>query len=173
MLVTLLGISMLVKLLQSSNAHSPMLVTLCPFIVSGIITSVDVPLYPAIVITPSFVNPHSTPFSVTPHSVQFHTTGLSLSFHRLSHPLGSLSATQYIVKLLQLENADSPMLVTLLGITMLVKLLQPLNAYLPMLVTLSGISMFVKLLQPKNAELPMLSNCEFSPNITLVNPVLS
>ena len=46
-----------------------------------------------------------------------------------------------------LENADSPMLVTLLGISMLVKLLHQENAISPMLVTLPGIVMSVKLLQ--------------------------
>jgi len=51
------------------------------------------------------------------------------------------------VKLLQPQNAEEPMLVTLSGIVILVKLLQPENAEEPMLVTLSGIVMLAKLLQ--------------------------
>ena len=43
------------------------------------------------------------------------------------------------------------MLVTLDGIVMLVKLLQPENAPTPMLVTLDGIVMLVKPLQLQNA----------------------
>ena len=39
-----------------------------------------------------------------------------------------------LVKLMQLENAESPILVTLSGISMLVKLLQFLKALLPILV---------------------------------------
>ena len=39
----------------------------------------------------------------------------------------------------QAENAEEPMLLTLLGIVTLVKLVQPLNAEEPMLVTLLGI----------------------------------
>ena len=40
-----------------------------------------------------------------------------------------------LVKLLQLLNAESPILVTLFGIVMLVKLLQPLNASCLILLT--------------------------------------
>ena len=43
------------------------------------------------------------------------------------------------------------MLVTLSGMLMLVRLLQPENAPSPMLVTLSGMLMLVSLLQPSNA----------------------
>ena len=42
-----------------------------------------------------------------------------------------------LVKLVQSENAESPILVTLSGTVTLVKLVQPLNADSPMLVTLS------------------------------------
>ena len=45
------------------------------------------------------------------------------------------------------------MLVTLTGIVMLVKLLQLLNAEAPILVKLSGIVMLVRLLQPLNAPI--------------------
>ena len=52
-----------------------------------------------------------------------------------------------LVKFLQTEKADEPMLVTLSGITILVKLLQPEKASEPMLVTPLGISILVKLSQ--------------------------
>jgi len=61
-----------------------------------------------------------------------------------------------LAKLVQPENAASSILVTLEGIVMLAKLVQPENALLPMLVTPEGIVMFAKLVQPENAELPML-----------------
>jgi hypothetical protein len=48
------------------------------------------------------------------------------------------------------------MLVTLSGIVMLVRLVQPENAPSPMLVTLSGITTLVRLVQPENAPSPML-----------------
>ena len=57
-----------------------------------------------------------------------------------------------LVKLLQRENAESPMIVTLSGIVMLVKLLQSSNARNPIVVTLFGIVMLVKSLQNLNAE---------------------
>ena len=44
------------------------------------------------------------------------------------------------------------MLATLLGISILIKLLQPENAYSPILTTLFDIFILVKLLQPENAE---------------------
>ena len=50
-------------------------------------------------------------------------------------------------RLVQLENAEDPMLVTLLPIITLVSSLQPSNAWPLMLVTLSGIVMLVRLLQ--------------------------
>ena len=49
-----------------------------------------------------------------------------------------------LVKLLQPEKAELPMLVTLFGIVMLVKLLQPWKAKLPMLVTVLGITVFLQ-----------------------------
>ena len=51
-------------------------------------------------------------------------------------------------------NAELPILVTLLGISILVKLLQPEKAEPPILVTLLGISILVKPLQPEKAEFP-------------------
>ena len=45
------------------------------------------------------------------------------------------------------ENADSPMLVTLLGMVMLVKLVHSENAAFPILLTPSGISILVKPVQ--------------------------
>jgi hypothetical protein len=61
-----------------------------------------------------------------------------------------------LVRLVQLLNALSPILVTLLGIIMLARLVQLLNAPIPMLVTLLGIVMLVRLVQPLNALIPML-----------------
>ena len=54
------------------------------------------------------------------------------------------------------ENAESPMLVTLLGIVTDVRPLQPENAPPPMLVTLLGIVIDVRPLQPLNASYAML-----------------
>ena len=48
-----------------------------------------------------------------------------------------------LVKLVQLQNADSPILVTPSGIVMLIKVLQLSNAESPMLVTPSSITTFL------------------------------
>ena len=53
-----------------------------------------------------------------------------------------------LVRPVQPENAEFPMLVTLLGIVTLVRPVQPLNAETPMLVTLLGIVTLVRLAQP-------------------------
>ena len=58
--------------------------------------------------------------------------------------------------MLVLENAASPMLVTLFGIVMLLIPEQPLNAPPPMLVTLLGIVMFSRFVQSINVVTPML-----------------
>jgi hypothetical protein len=50
------------------------------------------------------------------------------------------------------------MLVTLLGIVMLLRLVQPENAESPMLMTLSGIVMLVRLMHSENAPAPMLAS---------------
>ena len=50
-------------------------------------------------------------------------------------------------RLVQYPNAQSPMLVTLLGITTLLKLVQSANASSPILMTLLGIVTVVRLLQ--------------------------
>ncbi len=73
--------------------------------------------------------------------------------------LVTLLGISMLVKLLQPKNAYEPMLVNceLSPNVTLVKLLQLENASLPMLVTPLGISMLVKLLQPENAESPILS----------------
>ena len=57
--------------------------------------------------------------------------------------LVTLSGIVMLVKLVQLENAESPMLVTRSEIVMLVKLLQSENADSPMLVTPSSITIFL------------------------------
>ena len=56
MLVTLLAIVTLVRLVQSSNASSPMLVTGRPLIVLGMVTAPPGPLYPVMVIVPLLTN---------------------------------------------------------------------------------------------------------------------
>ena len=57
---------------------------------------------------------------------------------------------------MQSLNALSPILRTLLGISILFKFVQFLNTEPPILVTLFGISILVKLVQPLNAEEPIL-----------------
>ena len=69
----------------------------------------------------------------------------------------TLSGIVILVKLLQPENTEWPILVTLLGIVTPVKLLQPSNAEEPILVTLLPIVTLVKLLQSLNASEPILS----------------
>ena len=60
--------------------------------------------------------------------------------------LVTLEGMVMLVRPVQLENADLPMVVTLSGMVMLVRPKQPSNELLPMLVTFDGISVF---LQPK------------------------
>ena len=60
-------------------------------------------------------------------------------FQYTDHTIGFLVASQYIVRLVQLPNALSPMLVTLLPIVTLSRLEHALNAEIPMLVTPSAI----------------------------------
>ena len=61
-----------------------------------------------------------------------------------------------LVRLVQLQKAQSPMLVTLLGMVMLVRPVQPRKASPPMLVTLLGMVMLVRPVQPQKAPFPML-----------------
>ena len=61
-----------------------------------------------------------------------------------------------LVRLVQLANAKSPMLVTLTGSVILVRPAQLENAELPMLVRPAGSVMFVRLVQDWNAQSPML-----------------
>ena len=60
------------------------------------------------------------------------------------------------VKPVQLENAYSPIFVTLSGIDTLVKPVQPKNAYLPIVDTFSGIVRLVKLVQLENTSFSIL-----------------
>ena len=84
-----------------------------------------------------------------------HTTIVLISLVYTAPPTDlyfSLSvATFMTANLLQLENVLSPIVVTLLGISMLVRPVQPLNAQSPIVVTLSGISMLVRPAQRLNA----------------------
>ena len=81
----------------------------------------------------------------------------TVKFLRLTHPekeslmLVIPLPIVTLVRLLQPENAQYPMLVTLSGIVTLVRLLQSENAHSPMLVTLLGIVTLVRLLQYSNA----------------------
>ena len=118
MIVTLLGMVIEVKLLHPANALSPMLVTLLGMFV------------------------FEQPLSKVLVSVSI----IALQLFRLSYTLFPFS-TVIKVKLLQPENAELPMLVTLLGMVIEVKLLQPENAEPPILVTLLGMLIEVKLLQ--------------------------
>ena len=60
-----------------------------------------------------------------------------------------------LVRPVQLENALSPISVTLSGMTTLARLLQPSNASAPISVTLSGMTTLVRLVQKKNAPSPI------------------
>ena len=60
------------------------------------------------------------------------------------------------VRLSQNQNADFPMLFTLLGMVIEVRLLHLINALSPMLVTLLGIVMEVRLERIANAPSPIL-----------------
>lgn len=116
MLVTLSGIVILIRLVQPENAQSPMLVTLPS-------AGMTLVLQPAIKVV------------VAVSIRQFPAEWYFVFF----------SSTEMLARLPQLENAASPMLVTLFGIVMLVRLAQPKNAYSPMLVTLLGMVILVRL----------------------------
>ena len=60
-----------------------------------------------------------------------------------------------LVKPVQPLNTDSPIIVTLFGISMLVKHVQPENAEEPILITLFGSSIFAILVHPSNAAFPI------------------
>ena len=69
-------------------------------------------------------------------------------FHSLYHPDGWLFASQYMsLRAEHHENAQSPMVVTLLGMVTEVRLKQLLNAKRSMLVTLLGMETEVRNLQ--------------------------
>ena len=83
--------------------------------------------------------------------------------------LVTLVGISMVVRPLHPENANAPILVTPSGITTLVRPLQPENALSPMLVTESGIVTLVRPLQPENALSPMLVT--ESGIVTLVRPL--
>ena len=121
MLNTLSGIVTLVRLLQSRNAESPMLVTLF-----GIVTLVRL-LHPESAESSMLITPFGILylFSVFP-SGYLCSTVLSLLNKTPSSEVYVVlpSATWIAVKLLQQKNASSPMLVTLSGIVTFVRLWQ-------------------------------------------------
>ena len=118
MLVTLFGITMLVKLVQPWNAEFFMLVTL-----------------PSVGIT-LFLQPNSNVLLAV--SIKQLPALWYFVF-----PL----ATVMLVNPVQPKNAESPIVVTLDGSSMLVKPAQSWNANSPILVTLDGIVMLVKPVQ--------------------------
>jgi hypothetical protein len=61
-----------------------------------------------------------------------------------------------LVKLLQLRNARTPIVVTEDGMVTLVKLPHKANAYSPIVVTEDGMVTLVRLLHPSNARSPMV-----------------
>ena len=97
--------------------------------------------FPSTVYPLACLGSRTTAFSPMPSKAQLPT-------------LGALPFIVTFVTLLQLLNADIPMLVTLPGIVTLVKPLSA-NAYAPMLVTLFGIVTLVRPLN-SNAYPPML-----------------
>jgi len=117
---------MAVRLLQPAKATIPMLVTL-----EGIIV---------------FLHPAT--------NVLVAVSMMALQLFRESYTLFAAS-TWMAVKLLQPQNAASPMLVTLEGMVMEVRPLQSWKALFPMLVTDFGMLMEVKPLQPQKAKFPM------------------
>ena len=83
------------------------------------------------------------------------------------------------VRLVQPENAELPILLTLLGIVMLVRLVQPQNAELPILLTLIGIVTPLRLARPLNTLLsipvtgkPLISPGMFNTELEPVYPVM-
>ena len=73
----------------------------------------------------------------------------------------------------QHENANSPMLVTLLGMLMEVRLEQPENASTPMLFTLLGMLIEVRLEQSLNADFPMLVTVYLTPPLVTVDGIFT
>ena len=136
--VTLSGIVTLVRLLQFSNAYSPILVTL-----SGIVTLVRL-LQPENAFSPIVVTLSGIVYSVAPQPIANELITPSIIKHLWSVdanlPLNSC-------RLRQPANALFPILVTLSGMVILVRLLQYKNAYQPISVTPSGIVTLVRLWQ--------------------------
>ena len=78
------------------------------------------------------------------------------SYSNILSPKRELNSCLRFFGKLHPQNAPSPMLVTLSGITRLLKEEQPQKASPPMLVTLSGITRLLKEVQTLNALHPML-----------------
>ena len=134
MLVTLFGMLILIKLLQSLNAELPILaplVIMTIFNLELLISSIAI----AGIVAVSIGHPSNTMFPI----------------------LVTSSGITTFVKLLQSKNAESPILVTLCGMVTLFKPLQLSNAELPIFVRLSGMEILVKPLQPSNAESAIVS----------------
>ena len=155
MLVTPSGIVMEVRLVQPEKALPSMLVTLSGMVMdTGLMQSRKA--YGAIWITPSgmttlpeqVVPSIRIPFTITKGSSFCFWLNQEVPLNALFSMLVTPSGIWMEVRLVQLENAQSPMLVTPSGMVMEVRLAQLENAPLPMLVTPSGILMDVRLVQP-------------------------
>ena len=144
-LVTPFGIVILLRPLQPANAHSPILTT-----PSGIVICVN-SLQPPNALSPIFVTLFGIIVLLQPiinSFVSFFIIALQLSL--LSYTVLP-SSTSILTRLLQLPNAESPILVTLFEIVMPNNPLQSKNASFPIFNTPSGITMLVRLLQSPNA----------------------
>ena len=133
MLVTLSGIVIDVKPVQTENALLPMLVTLL-----GIVIDIK-PVQPENVPPSMLVTPLGIVTEVKPVQPE---NARSL----MRSPLVIVTVLSWLLLIWFAANA---------GIVA-VSIGQPLNAFSPMLVTLSGIVIEVKPLQPENALSPML-----------------
>ena len=76
-----------------------------------------------------------------------------------------------LLRRLQPENAELPILVTLEGIVISVRPVQLEKAELPILVKLAGIVIPVRPVHPEKAESPILAIWLFCPNVTPINSV--
>ena len=139
--VTLLGISMEVKLLQPEKAPLPMDVTLL-----GIVTEVK-PLHPEKALLPMDVALLGIIVFLHPVTSVLVAVSMMALQPFLESYFGFPDSTTIVVKPLQPEKAPSPMDVTLLGISMEVKPLQLPKAPFPMVVTLLPMVTEVKPLQ--------------------------
>jgi hypothetical protein len=123
------GMLMLVRLLQRINALSPIVVT-----DEGILYEPFLP--PGYAIMVRIARSKRTPSTLAKALLP--------------------ASTRILVKLLHKANAASPIAVTEEGILILVRLLQRANALFPIVVTEEGMLILVRLLQSSNAAYPIV-----------------